>query len=149
MTTLEISATVKFDSVVEARIAGQAIEQFLGIKGKNAVRLIASADGSNFGRKTLPLYPASQNTDGFTRGKQDMESRVMTLAKNIHINIPALPVDANLTENVLILEGKQWGVNFQQLFDNVAVHADKNEVKEAFNAAVALTLQQEVLRGVK
>lgn len=144
-TTLEISANVKFDSVAEARIAGQAIEQFLGLKGKNGVRLYSfeTHEGRNRPtRKTHPLHlpePLTKNT----RGKQEVETRVMNLVKNIHAAIPALPVEADLKEEVMMLEGKSWAVDYQRLFDNVGAHVEKADVKNVFNEAVALTLQQE------
>lgn len=150
-TTLEISANVKFDSVAEARIAGQAIEQFLGIKGKNGVRLYSfeTLEGRKRpSRNTHPLYlpePLTKNT----RGKQEVETRVMNLVKNIHSAVPALPVDADLKAEVMVLEGKSWAVDYQRLFDNVGTFVEKADVKEAFNSAVALTLQQEATGRIR
>ena len=151
-TTLAISTNVKFDSLEEARVAGQAIEQFLGIKGKNGVRLYSfevNEGAKRPTRTTHPLYSPIPDTSRITRGKQDAESRVINLVKNIRSAIPSLPVDAALADDVLKLEGKQWGVDYQRLFDNVANYADKGEVKEAFNSAVALTLQQEATGRIR
>jgi hypothetical protein len=152
MTTLEISANVKFASLEEARVAGQAIEQFLSIKGKNGVRLYSfeqNEDGKRPSRNTHPLYLPDSDRSKVTRGQQEVETRLMNLVKNIHAAVPVIPVGAELKEAVMVLDGKQWGINYQQLFDNVAVHADKAEVKEAFNSAVALTLQQEVTGRIR
>lgn len=152
MTTLEISANVKFDTVTEARIAGQAIEQFLGLKGKNGVRLYSfesNEEGKRPSRKTHPLYLPDGDRSKVTRGQQEVETRLMNLVKNIHSAVPAIPVDADLKEGVMLLEGKQWNINYQQLFDNAGNYADKAEIKEAFNSAVALTLQQEATGRVR
>ena len=73
----------------------------------------------------------------------------MNLVKNVHAAIPSLPADAELKEDVVILDGKQWVVDYQRLFDNVANYADKGEVKEAFNSAVALTLQLEATGRIR
>jgi hypothetical protein len=150
-TTLEIGATVQFDSIEEARIAGQVIEQFLGIKGKRSVRLydFESNDNSKLPvKKSVPLY-LPERTSNITRGKQDTDSRLINLVKNIHNSIPALPVDSNLSDGVMILNGQQWVIDYQRLFDNVGKYADKAEVKEAFNTAVAITLQQEATGRIR
>lgn len=151
MTTLEIRANVKFDSVDEARVAGQAIEQLLGIKGQNNVRIFdfELKEGRRLASKrVISLYPPKPHVGG-TRGRQDMEGRLTNLVKNLHSSIPALPVDADLKEGVIVLDGRDWVLNYQVLFDLIGVHVDKSEAKDAFNAAVALTLQQEATRGVK
>lgn len=143
--TLEITTTVKFASVTEARIAGQAIEQFLGVKGKNGVRLYSfeQPEGkARPSRTTHPLYLPEPGAN-ITRGRQEVETRLMSLVKNIHTAIPALPVEADIKDSVMVLDGKQWIINYQRLFDNIANYADKAEVKEAFNSAVARTLQLE------
>ena len=150
-TTLAISTNVKFDSVAEARIAGQAIEQFLGVKGKNSVRIHSFEENEGNkrpSRKTHPLYVPEPPTN-VTRGQQEVETRLMNLLKNIHAAIPTLPIDAELREDVMVLDGQQWIIDYQRLFDNVGNFADKAEVKEAFNSAVALTLQQEVTGRIR
>ena len=150
-TTLEISANVKFDSVAEARIAGQAIEQFLGIKGKNGVRLYSfeTLEGRNRpSRNTHPLYLPERSTN-ITRGRQEVETRVMNLVKNVRVAIPTLPAEADMKEEVMILDGNLWTVDYQRLFDNVGEFVEKAEVKEAFNSAVALTLQQEATGRIR
>lgn len=150
-TTLEISANVKFDSVAEARIAGQAIEQFLGIKGKNGVRLYSfeTLEGRNRpSRNTHPLYLPERSTN-ITRGRQEVETRVMNLVKNVRVAIPTLPAEADVKEEVMILDGNLWTVDYQRLFDNVGEFVEKAEVKEAFNSAVALTLQQEATGRIR
>lgn len=150
-TTLEISANVNFDSVAEARIAGQAIEQFLGIKGKNGVRLYSfeTLEGRNRpSRNTHPLY-LPERSKSITRGRQEIETRVMNLVKNIRVAIPALPAEADVKEEVMILEGNLWTVDYQRLFDNVGEFVEKTEVKEAFNSAVAITLQQEATGRIR
>jgi hypothetical protein len=150
-TTLEISANVKFDSVAEARIAGQAIEQFLGIKGKNGVRLYSfeTLEGRNRpSRNTHPLYLPERSMN-ITRGRQEVETRVMNLVKNVRVAIPTLPAEADVKEEVMILDGNLWTVDYQRLFDNVGEFVEKAEVKEAFNSAVALTLQQEATGRIR
>lgn len=150
-TTLEISANVKFDSVAEARIAGQAIEQFLGIKGKNGVRLynFETLEGRNRpSRNTHPLYLPERSTN-ITRGRQEVETRVMNLVKNVRVAIPTLPAEADVKEEVMILDGNLWTVDYQRLFDNVGEFVEKADVKEAFNSAVALTLQQEATGRIR
>lgn len=152
MTTLEIRANVKFDSLEEARVAGQAIEQFLGIKGGNSVRIYdfeSKGEGKLPRKLVVPLYPAKP-TANITRGRQEIEGRLTSLVKNLHASIPAIPADAELKkESVMYLEGREWAINYQHLFDLVGEHVEKSEVKDAFNSAVALTLQQEATRGLK
>lgn len=150
-TTLAISTNVQFDSVAEARIAGQAIEQFLGVKGKNGVRLHSfesNEGGKRPSRKTHPLYVPEPPTN-VTRGQQEVETRRMNLLKNVRAAIPALPVDAELDVDVMVLDGQQWIIDYQRLFDNIGNYADKADVKEAFNSAVALTLQQEATGRIR
>lgn len=151
-TTLAITTNVNFDSVEEARLAGQAVEKLLGIKGRNSVRLVtfeAKENGKLPTRKAEPLYLPVPDTSRITRGRQDADARLMNLVKNVHAAIPSLPADAELKEDVVILDGKQWVVDYQRLFDNVANYADKGEVKEAFNSAVALTLQLEATGRIR
>jgi hypothetical protein len=149
-TTLAISINVQFDSVAEARVAGQAVEQFLGVKGKNGVRLhsFENVEGGRPRRVTQPLYLPEPSVN-ITRGRQEIETRLMNLLKNIHASIPTLPVDADLQEEVAVLDGKQWVIDYQRLFDNIGNHTDKAEAKGAFNSAVALTLQQEATGRIR
>ena len=150
MTTLEIRTEVKFDSVEEARIAGQAIEQFLGVKGKNGIRIYTferNEDTKRHSRTTHPLYLPERPK--VTRGHQEIETRLMNLVKNVKVAVPSIPSEADLREGVMVLEGNQWMIDYQRLFDNVSKFAEKSEMKEEFNSAVALTLQNEATGRIK
>ena len=92
-TTLEISANAKFDSVAEARIAGQAIEQFLGIKGKmvSVFTALRALKGVTVPAATLTLYTSRKVTTKITRGHQEVETRVMNLVKTFQSSRSCAP----------------------------------------------------------
>lgn len=150
MVTLEVRTSTHLDTVEEARIVGQAVERFLNAEGKNHVRVYVSRqrEGKLPIREEVPLHLPERSTNT-TQGRQEVEFRLMALGKNLRASIPVIPEGPALNDGVMVLDGKRWTINYQQLFDNVAQYAEKSEVKDAFNAAVALTLQQEATRGIK
>lgn len=140
---LEISTLTLYDTVEAARVAGQAVETIIGKTG-NSVRLY---EVGTFRRISLhaPVFDRSK----MTRGLQEIEGRINSLAKNLRSTIPEL-TDVEFTDNVKVLDQRVWTVSYQQLLENIILHVpDRAAVLPVFQAAVALTLQNEFLRGVK
>jgi hypothetical protein len=140
---LEISTLTLYDTVEEARQAGQSVETIIGKTG-NSVRL---HEVGTF--RSIPLYAPTVDRSRFTRGLQEVEGRIGSLVKGLRSAIPEL-AEVEFTEGVKVLDRQVWTVNYQQLFDNVIQHvSNREEGLTAFRSAVALTLQNEFLRGVK
>lgn len=153
MVKLEVRSDVNFDSVEEARVAGQAIERFLGTKGARGVHIYEYRDPNSESklpfRSEVPLY-LPEKPQNVTQARQETETRLSSLVKNLRSQIASLPLDADLDAGVLGLDGRRWTIDYQALFDNVAKHVEKSaEMKDAFNSAVAMTLQMEATRGIK
>ena len=155
MSWLEVTARVKFSSPEEARQAGQAVEAVLKDRTGLLDIKLYDFEGNPKSSSKLPrrvnlsLHTIIPDRSRVTRGKQDMEARLISLIKNIRLAIPDLPEDADLTKEALVLSHQQWGVSYQQVFDNIGLVMDKAEVKDAFTDAVAKTLQTEATRGLK
>jgi hypothetical protein len=119
------------------------------------LKSIASLDGDTQGSvklrqgfTSIALYEPKPDKSNWTRDGQLIDGRINSLVKNIRTAIPAV-AEIDITTEVKVLDGKVWTVDYQRLFDNVAEHADRTEALPLFKDAVALTLQNETLRGVK
>jgi hypothetical protein len=119
------------------------------------LKSIASLDGDTQGSvklrqgfTSIALYEPKPNKSNWTRDGQLIDGRINSLVKNIRTAIPAV-AEIDITTEVKVLDGKVWIVDYQRLFDNVAAHTDRTEALPLFKDAVALTLQNETLRGVK
>jgi hypothetical protein len=119
------------------------------------LKSIASLDGDTQGSvklrqgfTSIALYEPKPDKSNWTRDGQLIDGRINSLVKNIRTAIPAV-AEVDITTEVKVLDGKVWIVDYQRLFDNVAAHTDRTEALSLFKDAVALTLQNETLRGVK
>jgi hypothetical protein len=119
------------------------------------LKSIASLDGDTQGSvklrqgfTSIALYEPKPDKSNWTRDGQLIDGRINSLVKNIRTAIPAV-AEVDITTEVKVLDGKIWIVDYQRLFDNVAAHTDRTEALPLFKDAVALTLQNETLRGVK
>lgn len=149
--TLEINAHVPFETVEDARAVGQALEKMLQIKQQRMIRLYDVSGESGFCHREIPLY-LPESLPNMTRGKQETETRLMMLVKSLRKLFPDLPAEAAIDEEVMILDGPQWRIDYQRLYDNVKADTgvtDAKEVKEVFNSAVAVALQQEATGRVQ
>jgi hypothetical protein len=139
---LSINTTSHFDSVEDARFIGQMVEHVLGEK-TGSIRIHEVPTFKNHS-----LHKTTFDKSKTTREGQTADSRITSLVKNIRAAIPAL-AEVDFTEDVKVLDNQTWTVDYQKLFDNIAEHADRTETLLAFKEAVALTLQNEMLRGIK
>lgn len=146
--TLEINAHVPFETVEEARAVGQALENMLRIKEQRMIRLYDVSGESGFCHREIPLYQP-EPLPNVTRGKQETETRLMMLVKSIRKLFPDLPAEAAIDEQVMVLDGPQWRIDYQRLYDNVKADTGVAEVKDVFNSAVAVALQQEATGRVQ
>jgi hypothetical protein len=119
------------------------------------LKSIASLDGDTQGSvklrqgfTSITLYEPKPDKSSWTRDGQLIDGRINSLVKNIRAAIPAV-AEVDIIAGVKVLDGKVWTVDYQRLFDNVAEHSDRAEALPLFKDAVALTLQNETLRGVK
>jgi hypothetical protein len=138
---LDINTTNFFDSVEDARRVGQTIDALLQGDRAGSVKL-------RKGLTAVALYEPKPDKSNWTRDGQLIDGRINSLVKNIRAAIPAV-AEVDITTEVKVLDGKVWIVDYQRLFDNVAAHTDRTEALPLFKDAVALTLQNETLRGVK
>jgi len=138
---LDINTTSFFDTAEDARRVGQTIDALLQGDRVGSVKL-------RKGLTAVALYEPKPDTSNWTRDGQLIDGRINSLVKNIRAAIPAV-AEVDITADVKVLDGKVWTVDYQRLFDNVAEHADRSEALPLFKDAVALTLQNETLRGVK
>jgi hypothetical protein len=138
---LDINTTNFFDSVEDARRVGQTIDALLQGDRAGSVKL-------RKGLTAVALYEPKPDKSNWTRDGQLIDGRINSLVKNIRAAIPAV-AEVDITTEVKVLDGKVWIVDYQRLFDNVAAHTDRTEALLLFKDAVALTLQNETLRGVK
>lgn len=138
---LDINTTSFFDSVEDARRVGQTIDALLQGDRAGSVKI-------RKGFTAVALYEPQPDKSNWTRDGQLIDGRVNSLVKNIRAAIPAI-AEVDITAGVKVLDGKVWVVDYQRLFDNVAEHTDRTEALPLFKDAVALTLQNETLRGVK
>lgn len=137
---LDINTLVVYGSVDEARQTAQMVSKILG---KDSGVRIRTAESQN-----VPVYPATFDRSKVTVGGQEVDARIGSLQKNLRAAFPELG-DADVSENVKSLDGRNWVVNYQQLLNNLRSVVTSEDVLPRFQEAVALTLRNENLRGVK
>jgi hypothetical protein len=141
--TLSVQSSLHFDTVAQARIVGQAVERVLGLDLKNDAPGHGPIQLAVGGTKFYLHQPDPAAT---TRDGQLIDGRIMSLTKNLRAAFPEL-TDAKFLDGVKVLDGQVWIVDYKQLLANI------REVVEVpfaeFQAVVANTLQNEVLRGLK
>lgn len=153
MIKLEVRTDGDFNSVEEARSVGQTIERLMKAAGKHGVHIYEYPDNTSAPkfpfRSEVPLYLPEKPLN-VTQARQETETRLSSIIKNLRAQIATLPLEANLETDVLTLDGRRWTIDYQTLFDNVGKYVEKtSETKDAFNSAVATTLQMEATRGIK
>lgn len=139
---LEINTTQVFESVDSARAAGIAVDSALG-EHAGSIKLVEIP-----GFKSHSLHPDFADSTQFTYGGQIIDGRITALVKSLTSAIPEL-AGQDLADNVKVLDGKNWTVDYQQLFNNVKTAAGDIPTSEAFQSAVSDVLAGEALRGMK
>ncbi len=137
---LEINTLVVFDSVEQARLHGQSIASILGQDKGIKLRELPSS--------LISLHAPSFDRSKVTIGGQEVDARINSLVKNLRAVFPEI-ADEDVTGDVKSLDGKNWMVNYQQLLDNVRQFVTAEDVLSRYQEAVAVTLRNENLRGVK
>lgn len=137
---LEIHTTVICDNVEDARLTGQMVARILG---KDTGMRISTAEFHH-----LSIHAPEVDRSKFRYGGQETDARIGALEKNLRAAFPELD-GADITGDVKYLDGRNWTVNYQQLLDNIRSVVTADDVLPRFQDAVALTLRNENLRGVK
>lgn len=137
---LDINTLVVYDNVDEARLAAQMVGKILGKETGARIRTAES--------QSVPVYPAPYDRSKVTVGGQEVDARIGSLQKNLRAAFPDMG-EADVSENVKSLDGRNWVVDYQQLLNNLRAVITAEDVLSRFQEAVALTLRNESLRGVK
>jgi len=142
--TLSVRTSTIFGTVEEARLVGQAVERVLGLDLKDE-KLGHGPIQLTDGHTAVYLHqPAPAVT---TRDGQLIDGRIMALTKNLRTKFPEL-AEQDFLAGVKVLDGPVWVVDYKQLLANIRELVSEVPFAE-FQAVVAHTLQNEVLRGLK
>jgi hypothetical protein len=142
--TLSVRTNAIFDTVEQARLVGQAVERVLGLDlkdeklGHGPIQLADDHTAVYLHQPT----PAVTTRDG-----QLIDGRIMALTKNLRAAFPEL-AEQDFLAAVKVLDGQVWVVDYKQLLANIRELVSEVPFAQ-FQAVVANTLQNEVLRGLK
>jgi len=137
-----------FRNLEQARLVGQMIDHIATESNGVLAGTQRFVYLQEIGGGRPALYPAQVDRSKITRGQQEVSARLGSLVKNLRSAIPEL-AEVDFLEEVMVLENRDWTIDYQRLFSNIAEHVDRAATLPVFKDAVALTLQNEALRGVK
>jgi hypothetical protein len=139
---LNINTTSFFDTAEEARLVGLTVERALGDK-HGSVRVYETRTF-----RGVEMHPKTFDRSKVTRDGQVIDNRLTSLVKNLRQHIPAL-AEVEFLDGVKVLDQGTWTIDYQRLLNNITEHADGDDVVSEFKSAVATTMTNEFLRGVK